>query len=188
MFSLGLRPAEVARPGLTRPGLARPELAGPGLAGPGLARAHASVADPAPSGGHFILVIDDEPAILAAMRALLTAWGHEVLTAGSGAEMMAELARCPVTPDLLICDYRLRDGESGIETVGQLQSEYNDELPAILITGDTAPERLQEARASGLLLLHKPVEHTRLRQAIYEQLGSGLVSVLPDALPQPGSD
>ena len=123
-----------------------------------------------PANGRFILVIDDEPAIQAGMRALLTGWGYTVMAAGSGAEMLELLAFCPVPPDLLICDYRLRDGENGIETVLRLQSEYNDELPAILVTGDTAPERLLEAQASGLLLLHKPVEHTRLRHAIGEQL------------------
>ena len=36
----------------------------------------------------------------------------------------------------------------------------------MLITGDTAPDRLAEARASGLLLLHKPVSNGKLRAAI----------------------
>ena len=36
----------------------------------------------------------------------------------------------------------------------------------MLVTGDTAPDRLQEAQASGLLLLHKPVSRGKLRAAI----------------------
>ena len=137
--------------------------------------------------GKLILVIDDEAAIQVAMRALLVGWGHRVMTASSCTEMLDQLAFCPAVPDLLICDYRLRDGEDGIVTVARLQSEYNDELPAILVTGDTSPERLLEARRSGLLLLHKPVEHMRLRRAIDQQFQPGPVSVPPllGARPQP---
>jgi two-component system, sensor histidine kinase len=36
----------------------------------------------------------------------------------------------------------------------------------MLITGDTAADRLLEAQASGLLLLHKPVPNGKLRAAI----------------------
>jgi CheY-like chemotaxis protein len=74
----------------------------------------------------------------------------------------------------LICDYRLRDDEDGIAAIRRLQDEYNDELPAILITGDTAPERLLEAEASGLPLLHKPVTPTALRSAITSLIAARL--------------
>ncbi len=114
----------------------------------------------------FILVIDDEAAIQEAMRSLLTSWGHEVMSAGSGAEMLDRISDCPRQPDLIICDYRLRGGENGIAAIRQLQFEYNDEIPALLITGDTASDRLNEARDSGFLLLHKPVQNSRLRAAI----------------------
>jgi signal transduction histidine kinase/ActR/RegA family two-component response regulator len=141
----------------------------------------------AASRGKLILVIDDEVAIQVAMRALLVGWGHQVIAASSCTEMLDQLAFCPAVPDLLICDYRLRDGEDGIVTVARLQSEYNDDLPAILVTGDTSPERLLEARRSGLLLLHKPVEHMRLRRAIEQQFHARPVSEPPllGARPQP---
>ena len=44
-------------------------------------------------------------------------------------------------------------------------------IPAMLITGDTAPDRLAEAQASRLLLLHKPVSNGRLRAAIVNLVG-----------------
>jgi CheY-like chemotaxis protein len=100
------------------------------------------------------------------MQALLTDWGFEVITAGSGAEMLASIADCPVRPSAIICDYRLPGEENGIDVIRLLQSEYNEDLPAMLITGDTAADRLIEAKASGLLLLHKPVPNARLRAAI----------------------
>jgi signal transduction histidine kinase/CheY-like chemotaxis protein len=114
----------------------------------------------------LILVIDDETAIQEAMRSLLTSWGHEVIWAGSGAEILDKIASCPTRPDLIICDYRLRGEESGITVIRELQSEYNEEIPGLLITGDTAPDRLNEARHSGFLLLHKPVASSKLRAAI----------------------
>ena len=115
----------------------------------------------------LILVVDDEVTILMAMRSLLEGWGFKVIVAGSCDEILPLLANCPDRPGLIICDYRLRAHEDGIRVIERLRSEYNDdEIPGMLITGDTAPDRLQEAEASGLLLLHKPVSNSRLRAAI----------------------
>jgi hypothetical protein len=47
-----------------------------------------------------------------------------------------------------------------------LQSQYTEGVPAVLITGDTAPDRLREARESGLILLHKPVAEIKLRATV----------------------
>lgn len=114
----------------------------------------------------LVLVIDDEIAIREAMASLLGGWGHEVITAGSGDEAIERLSQCPDKPDLIISDLRLRDNENGIEVIDRLRSEYNETLPALLISGDTAAGRLVEAQKSGLLLLHKPVPNSKLRAAI----------------------
>jgi two-component system, sensor histidine kinase len=120
----------------------------------------------------LIVVIDDETAIQSAMASLLTGWGHDVVTGGSGDEAMQRLSGRPDRPDLVICDYRLREGENGITVIERMRSEYNEDIPAMLITGDTAPDRLAEARASGLILLHKPVSNSKLRAAIVNLIGS----------------
>jgi signal transduction histidine kinase/CheY-like chemotaxis protein len=114
----------------------------------------------------LILVIDDDVAIQGAMTSLLSNWGHEVVAAGSLAEMLERVETSLRRPDLILCDYRLRDGENGIDVIRRLQSEYNEALPAALITGDTAPDRLREARESGLILLHKPVTNIKLRATV----------------------
>jgi signal transduction histidine kinase/CheY-like chemotaxis protein len=114
----------------------------------------------------FIVVIDDELAIRNAMSALLTGWGHETIVVGSGNDAILQLSSRKQRPDLIICDYRLRDGENGITVIERLRAEYNEAIPAMLITGDTAPDRLAEAKASSLLLLHKPVSNGKLRAAI----------------------
>ena len=109
------------------------------------------------------------------MTTLLEGWGHTVIAAGSSDEAVERLATCPDQPDLIISDFRLRDGENGIAAVERLRSEYNEMIPAMLITGDTAPDRLSEAQASGLLLLHKPVANSRLRAAIVNLIGKETV-------------
>lgn len=113
-----------------------------------------------------ILVVDDEQAIQAAMQSLLTSWGYQAIPAGSTAEMLDQVATLATPPDLIISDYRLRDGEDGISAIRRLQSEFNEDIPGMLITGDTAPDRLKEAQESGFLLLHKPVSNSKLRAAI----------------------
>jgi CheY-like chemotaxis protein len=114
----------------------------------------------------FILVVDDEVAIQEAMHTLLTGWGHKVITAGSCAEMLGHAAGFTSTPNLILSDYRLRGDEEGIATIERLRSEFNSDIPAILITGDTAPDRIRQATASDCFLLHKPVSNSRLRAAI----------------------
>jgi signal transduction histidine kinase/CheY-like chemotaxis protein len=114
----------------------------------------------------LVLVIDDEIAIQEAMRSLLTGWGYEVIVASSCDEMLERVGTHPSRPHLIISDYRLREGENGVQVIERLQSEYNEDIPAMLITGDTAPDRLKEAQSSGFLLLHKPVASHKLRAAI----------------------
>jgi CheY-like chemotaxis protein len=136
----------------------------PGGAQENLAMAATSIKTVAAEG--LVLVIDDEAAICEAMRSLLESWGRTVITANSGAVMLKQVADCASRPDLIICDYRLQGGEDGIGVIRRLQSEFNEDIPAMLVTGDTAPDRLLEARASGFLLLHKPISAERLRRAI----------------------
>ena len=119
-------------------------------------------------GSGLVLVVDDEAAIQIAMKSVLQSWGYSVIAAGSFAEMMERIATVTVVPRLIVCDYRLRENETGSAVIERLRNEYNDEIPGMLITGDTAPDRLKEAQASGYLLLHKPVSNDRLREAIEE--------------------
>lgn len=121
---------------------------------------------PVQLGSGLILVLDDELAIQIGMKSLLESWGYRVLAAGSEQEMLEAIATADEAPRLIICDYRLRENETGTAVVDRLRSEFNDDIPAMLITGDTAPDRIREAEASGLLLLHKPVPNGKLRAAI----------------------
>ncbi len=110
-----------------------------------------------------VLVVDDEEPVRLAMQALLGAYGCEVLLAGSTREAMV----CSLShaPDIALIDMRLRGTDDGIATVRSLRSAM-PALPALLISGDTSPERLREAHEAGLPLLHKPVAAEHLVAAI----------------------
>jgi len=122
--------------------------------------------------GDLVLVVDDDGEIRKAMADLLSGWGLRVISAAGMAELQPQLMALTAPPRLAICDYRLRGDETGLAVAEELQSLFNDELPVILITGDTAAERLREARASGHVLLHKPVGPQALRAAMGQALAA----------------
>lgn len=119
--------------------------------------------------GRRVLVLDDDVAVLEAMRSLLERWGCDVVTTSTPEEAEAEVMSDAGPPDMLIVDYRLRRHASGIDTIERLHQLVGNRIPALVITGDTAPDRLREAQESGYPLLHKPVKPAQLR-AVMRQL------------------
>jgi two-component system, sensor histidine kinase len=116
--------------------------------------------------GKRVMVIDDDVLVLDGMRGILQSWGCHVRTATSGAAALARVADGGEQPDLIISDLRLADGESGIEVIERLRKALGAPIPAFLISGDTAPERLREASAGGYHLLQKPVSPMTLRATL----------------------
>jgi signal transduction histidine kinase len=114
----------------------------------------------------LILVVDDEPDVRASMLALLGRWRCEVIAAESCSQMLEKLVSIQRLPDLIVSDYRLKGEENGIEVIARLREEFNAQVPALLITGDTGMEQLREAEESGLHVLHKPLNPSRLRALI----------------------
>jgi len=130
-------------------------------------------------GGKLVVVIDDDPLVLDSTGGLLRSWGCHVLTVGSARVALAGLAEGNQSPDLIICDYQLSDGQTGIEAIEELRKSLNLPIPAFLISGDMAPERIREARMSGYHLLHKPVRPRALRAMLSKFLKKrDLVDVL----------
>ena len=113
-----------------------------------------------------VFVIDDEASIREGMTCLLESWGHRVFAADSGRSILTLASELPLRPDLVICDFRLRGGENGIDFMNRLRDEYNEQLPGMLITGDTAPDRLAEAGKSDYMIVHKPISSAKLRTAM----------------------
>jgi CheY-like chemotaxis protein len=113
-----------------------------------------------------LLVIDDDAIVREGMLHLLQDWGCECDMAESIEEAQA-LVQLNV-PDVIISDYRLREQRTGVEAIEAVRAQLGREIPALLITGDTAPKRLREAQASGIPLLHKPVSPGVLYRKLVE--------------------
>jgi CheY-like chemotaxis protein len=103
-------------------------------------------------------------------QGLLKSWGCLVLTAESEEAAMAKLAERDRRPDLIISDYHLAHGKAGFELIDRLRRACDAQIPAFLISGDTAPALLREASASGYYLLHKPVLPITLRSVVSQLL------------------
>jgi len=117
-----------------------------------------------------VVVIDNSGIVLDGMGSLLRSWGCRVVTAETPDAALAELGAA-ARPDLIISDFHLANG-TGIAAIAQLRTVYGA-VPAFLMTGDMAPERLREARESGHHLLYKPVQPMTLRAMMSRLLKNG---------------
>ncbi|WP_207460092.1 ATP-binding protein [Azospirillum sp. SYSU D00513] len=127
-----------------------------------------AVRDAARFQGRTVLVVEDDDAVRLAMTMLLESWGVNVVAARTREEFAELLRDIEEEPDALVTDYRLPNGQTGREVVEMVRARWK--LPAVIITGDTAPERLREALATGCRLLHKPVEPKDLARVLDEML------------------
>jgi signal transduction histidine kinase/CheY-like chemotaxis protein len=120
--------------------------------------------------GKVALIIDDDAMNLESLGGLLASWGCRVATAATGEEALARIAAAEFVPDVIISDYHLANGASGDEVIARLRDCVGRSVPAFLMSGDTSPDALREARASGFQLLHKPVPPMKLRLVLNQLL------------------
>ncbi len=117
--------------------------------------------------GLRVLIIDDEIEVLESVAQLLAQLGCEVHGAAGTTDAISLLAQSGVVPDVLLVDHRLR-GESGVQAVDRICAHLGHEVPAVIVTGDTGPETLRQALASGHRVVHKPVDGRRLAAVLAE--------------------
>ncbi|RZJ62333.1 MAG: response regulator [Acidovorax sp.] len=120
--------------------------------------------------GLKILAIDDDEAVRTGMQSLLQSWGCLCITAESSKDALEclEDTALDIVPDLIITDFRLRHEETGKQVLQALRAYLGTPVPAIILTGDTSPQRLRDAQSTSALLLHKPVSTRQLRDAIVQ--------------------
>lgn len=118
------------------------------------------------AGGLHALCLDNEPAILDGMSALLTRWGVSCDLAGTLDDALAAVRRR--RPDLLLVDYHLEAGQDGLEALGALRHACDPPPPGALITADTSAELAVRARSLGYVVLRKPVKPAALRALIMQ--------------------
>ena len=114
----------------------------------------------------LIVVIDDEAQIVESTSSLLELHGFTVITASGSADAIKKLQHTDKRPDLLLCDFRLLN-ETGVEAISLIQEEFNFDIPAIIVTGETTPDAIQAITHLGYKTLFKPLSSDSLLQAIH---------------------
>lgn len=126
---------------------------------------------------HMVVVfIEDDVMIIDSMRTYLVGQGCTVVASKTVADAALECARQHLCPDIIISDYQIDGVPMGVDNIWALREEFNDdELPAIIITGDTSPDKVLLFKENNILALHKPLKPEAILAAMLVQVK--LVSV-----------
>lgn len=131
------------------------------------------LAQPSPNQGlrdKTVLFIDDDPNLRVGVAEMLERWDCAAVTAESAQEALELMQMSGFVPDVIVADYRLRHDETGVQAIKAIQARWGT-VPAAILTGDTEPERIREARSSGFPLVHKPLSAAKLRTLLTHLLG-----------------
>ncbi|MBF0305025.1 MAG: response regulator [Alphaproteobacteria bacterium] len=109
--------------------------------------------------GDYAVLIDDDPIVLLGLKTIFESWGFQVLAAGSIEQALSELDR---RPEIVVADYRLRDGHSGAEAIWRIRTLWGTSVPGVVLTGDTGEAVRDDAAAHGLSVIYKPVTPRQL--------------------------
>jgi signal transduction histidine kinase/CheY-like chemotaxis protein len=111
----------------------------------------------------LVVVIDDDRLVRDSMAGVVSAWGSTAIAACTAEDAAQAVAAALRLPDLIVSDYHMPDGSTGIDAIARIRSLAGRPVPALLVTGETSAELVRRAAAEGLPVLHKPVTPMRLR-------------------------
>ncbi|MGK9063851.1 hybrid sensor histidine kinase/response regulator NahK/ErcS' [Stutzerimonas chloritidismutans] len=123
--------------------------------------------------GARVWVLDNDTSICAGMRTLLEGWGCRVVTALSEQDLAGQVDNFHADADLIIADYHLDNGCTGIDVVETVNARRANPLPALMITANYSNELKQQVRELGHMLMHKPVRPMKLKTAMCHMMEHG---------------
>ncbi len=113
-----------------------------------------------------ILIIEDDPALREALELFLRMEGYRTAAAADGEAAMALVASKGVRPDIVVVDYNLPRGLTGLQVMARMRDRLGHDLPALVLTGDISTETLREIALRGYVQRSKPVSAEELRNLI----------------------
>lgn len=128
---------------------------------------------PEDDAARMVLVVDDEEPIREGLRLLLQEWGYQAMTAADAAQAERAVTALEGRVDLVLSDLHLGHGPGGQEVVASVRRLCGREVPAILVTGDTAGQALRDVVAGADPVLFKPVQPRHLLEALRNALAAG---------------
>lgn len=123
----------------------------------------------------LVILIEDDVNVANAWGLLLEAEGFRVATAASATEAKALIKHLDDVPKLLISDFHLLDGSTGVETVSAIRDYFEAGIPAFIVSGDTSKVVKDSRMLDNCTLMSKPVDTNRLLLAAREAIRSGAV-------------
>ncbi len=115
--------------------------------------------------GKHIAVVEDNPIIVEAYRHTLASKGAYVQVLSEHEdELVAQLETIDHL-DCILSDYRLSQ-TTGDLLIGKIRENFNDEIPAIIVTADTTPTHIHVFAALNVQVLHKPISFQEIAHAI----------------------
>ncbi len=121
-----------------------------------------------PLDGMRVLVVDDDSMVLSGLLLTLESWGCAFVSASNMREVFAAVDGLEGPPDAILTDLRLPGKVSGFDVIDRVRKLFKADIPAVVLTGETAPESLLEGQRRGCAFLHKPLHPGELRRVLEE--------------------
>jgi len=131
--------------------------------------------DPRETVGGTIILIEDDFAVANAWGLLLEAAGHRVATAQSATEARAIVKHLDHAPDLVISDFHLIDGSTGVDAVQEIRAEFGFSVPAFIVSGDTSKVVDAAQDLENCALMSKPVNTDVLLERVRKAILMGTI-------------
>jgi two-component system, chemotaxis family, CheB/CheR fusion protein len=122
--------------------------------------------------GESILVIEDDPSIRDALRLLFEANGYRAAVAADGKSALQLVANGGTRPRVVVADYNLPNGLSGLDVAARLRATFDSALPILIVTGDISTETVRAIAAAGCIQLSKPIKVEELTSLVRLQLAA----------------
>jgi protein-histidine pros-kinase len=123
----------------------------------------------------LIILIEDDVKVANAWCLLLEAEGFRVAMAASALEARAVAKHLDQAPQLIISDFHLLDGSTGVEAVAEIRKEFDSNIPAFIVSGDTS-KVVQEARLTeNSAIMNKPINTDHLLEVARVAIKTGQV-------------
>jgi len=124
--------------------------------------------------GARVLVIDNDQTVQGAMRTLLDRWSCQMRFVSGLAEISALISDPRYRPDIILADFHLDFGDTGLTAISHMRAVCGNSLPAIVITANHSDVIAQAVQQAGCELLRKPVRPAELRALMQHLLTQNL--------------
>jgi two-component system CheB/CheR fusion protein len=120
----------------------------------------------APSVKGKVLIVEDDPEVRDLLVLLLKGEGHRIGVASDGDGALEFIAKRGLSPDIILADYNLPNGMTGLETIAKIRERLHHSIPAVILTGDISTDTLRQVAEHNCIQINKPVKPLQLAHLI----------------------